>query len=126
MHLQFHVTDRSPLHLLNVPVDIITMFFGKETSCSPLLQNAYLPISLMLEKSNCVKFGHSEKQWAEIASHLQFHVTDRSPLHLLNVPHSRISMFFGKQTSCSPLSLKAYCPTFFMAEKSKCFNLVHL
>ena len=124
-HVQFHVTDCNSLHPLNVPSSRISMLLGKQISCSPLSQNAYLPIFLMFEKSKLVKFEHSEKQSAGITSHVQFHVTERSSLHPLKAPSEMHSMFFGKQTSCSPLSLKAYCPIFFMPEKSNCVKFEH-
>lgn len=65
-HVQFHVTDCNSLHPLNVPSSRISMLLGKQISCSPLSQNAYLPIFLMFEKSKLVKFEHSEKQHWEI------------------------------------------------------------
>ena len=72
----------------------------------------------MFEKSNCVKFEHLKKQKTGITSHLQFHSTDLSSLHLLNVHPEMHSIFCGEQTFCKPLSENAHFSTFFIFEKS--------
>ena len=124
-HVQFHVTERSSLHPPNVHSDMHSIFWGKQATCSPLLLNAWFSIFFTPEKSKLVKFEQKTKQSAGITSHVQFHVTECSSLHPLKAPSEMHSMFFGKQTSCSPLSLKAYCPIFFMPEKSNCVKFEH-
>ena len=123
--MQFHVTERSSLHPPNVHSDMHSIFWGKQATCSPLLLNAWFSIFFTPEKSKLVKFEQKTKQSAGITSHVQFHVTECSSLHPLKAPSEMHSMFFGKQTSCSPLSLKAYCPIFFMPEKSNCVKFEH-
>ena len=124
-HVPFHMTDRNSLHPPKALSEMHSIFLGKQTSCSPLRQNAYLPIFFMAEKSKLVKLEQKAKQEAGITSHVQFHVTDCNSLHPLNVPSSRTFMFFGKQTSWSPLSQNAYLPIFLMFEKSKLVKFEH-